>query len=158
MAYTVHYGTIATTGSSSFRILLYVEDPIYNTSNYTLKYYWAIQVTEGDFHGSILNSSYSGEYSITLNGTGVTATSSVITENISYGTIKNFSGWASYTGGSGTTYKSTISFTASPTAVKIYNGSTWQTAIPWVYDGSTWKQATPWIYNGTKWCSGSLME
>lgn len=35
--------------------------------------------------------------------------------------------------------------------VKIYNGSGWQNAIPYVYNGSGWQQAIPYVYNGSGW-------
>ena len=33
--------------------------------------------------------------------------------------------------------------------VKIYNGSSWVKAIPWIYNGSKWVRAMPWTYNGS---------
>lgn len=35
--------------------------------------------------------------------------------------------------------------------VKIYNGSGWQNAVPYVYNGSGWQQAIPYVYNGSGW-------
>lgn len=40
--------------------------------------------------------------------------------------------------------------------VRIYNGSSWQLAIPYIYNGSSWQQAIPYVYNGSSWkqCGG----
>lgn len=153
MAYTVHYGTEATTGNSTFRVILYTQ-PTYNASNYTVQYYYEIQVTKGNFQGSVLTCSW-GNVSVTLNGTGTAYKSSVMSATVNYGAVKSFSIYAQYTGGSGTVYKSSLSYTGYPT-MKIYDGSAWKNAIPWVYDGSTWKRAMPMVYNGSKWASGEL--
>lgn len=153
MAYTAHYGSSATTGSSTFRVILYTQ-PTYNASNYTIQYYYVVEVTKGNFQGSVLDASW-GSVSITLNGTGVAYTSSVYSTTVSYGAVKSFSVWAQYTGGSGTVYKSSLSYTGYPT-MRVYDGSAWKNAIPWVYDGSTWKRAIPMVYDGSKWTSGSL--
>lgn len=151
MAYTAHYGSEATTGNSTFRIILYTE-PTYNTSNYTIKYYYVVEVTKGNFQGTILDASW-GSVSITLNGVGIAHTSSVYSTTVNYGSTKTFSPYATYTGGSGTTYTSRLSYTAQQQCIKIYDGSAWKSAIPWVYDGSTWKNAIPWVYDGSKWTS-----
>lgn len=36
-------------------------------------------------------------------------------------------------------------------AVKIYDGSSWINATPYVYDGSSWVRTTAYVYNGSKW-------
>lgn len=50
----------------------------------------------------------------------------------------------------------TLTLTNTRATVKIYNGSAWVNAIPYVYDGSAWKQAIPYVYNGSTWtqCTG----
>lgn len=35
--------------------------------------------------------------------------------------------------------------------VRIYDGSSWRFAIPYVYDGSSWRQAIPYVYDGSTW-------
>lgn len=46
-----------------------------------------------------------------------------------------------------------VTFTTSTDAglVRIYNGSSWVSAIPYVYNGSEWKQCIPYVYNGSEW-------
>ena len=45
----------------------------------------------------------------------------------------------------------TVTAQWEPNTVRIWNGSSFQQAIPYVYNGSTWKEASPYIYNGTSW-------
>lgn len=47
--------------------------------------------------------------------------------------------------------KAYISGVTAQGAVKIYDGTSWKTAIPWVHDGTSWKTAIPWVNNGTSW-------
>ncbi len=51
----------------------------------------------------------------------------------------------------------TVTLGNTRASVKIYNGSAWVNAIPYVYDGSAWKQAIPYVYNGSTWvnCTGA---
>lgn len=53
--------------------------------------------------------------------------------------------------------KPTGSITETPNGtVRIYNGSSWVLAIPYIYNGTEWKQAIPYVHNGTEWkiCGG----
>lgn len=38
--------------------------------------------------------------------------------------------------------------------VKIYDGSSWRNAIPYVYNGSEWKRCVPMVFDGTNWRYG----
>lgn len=38
--------------------------------------------------------------------------------------------------------------------VKIWTGSAWKDAIPYIYNGSAWKQAIPYVWNGSAWKQG----
>lgn len=142
-------GNIASTNNSDFNVMLGIEDIVCNASNYTIKFYYQVEVTRGNFQGSVLNCSW-GNVSVTLNGVGTAYKSSTQTVNVNYGAVKNFSIYAQYTGGSGTLYKSSINYKYYPT-MKVYDGSDWKDAIPWVYDGTAWKHAIPLVYNGSKW-------
>lgn len=35
--------------------------------------------------------------------------------------------------------------------VRIYDGSTWRIAVPFIYDGTEWKETKPYIYDGSTW-------
>lgn len=35
--------------------------------------------------------------------------------------------------------------------IRVYDGTKWRKAIPYIYDGSNWKIAKPMEYNGTSW-------
>lgn len=35
--------------------------------------------------------------------------------------------------------------------VRIYDGSTWRMAVPFIYDGTEWKETKPYIYDGSTW-------
>lgn len=149
MAYTAHYGTEATTGNSTFRIVLYTETT-YNVSNYTVKYYYTVEVTKGNFNSTKLTVSWQSS-TVTIGAIGTPHTSSTFTETINYGTTKTISATGKYSSSS-TTYTSSVSYTVPvPKYVKVYDGSAWKNAIPFVYDGSAWKPATPMVYNGSKW-------
>lgn len=42
-----------------------------------------------------------------------------------------------------------------PNSVRVYNGSSWVKATPYVYNGSKWVKATACVYNGSKWVTFS---
>lgn len=143
-------GNTPTTGNSDFKLMIEIADIVCNASNYTIKFYYQVEVTRGNFQGSTLTCSW-GNVNVTLNGTGTayrSPTAQSVTVN--YGSVHTFSAYAQYRGGSGTLYKSSISYTYYPT-MKVYDGSGWKDAIPWVYNGSTWKHAIPLVYNGSGW-------
>lgn len=75
----------------------------------------------------------------------------------------SFAGW--YTSASGgTKIENSTSFTGTSNTtlyahwternlVKIYNGSSWVNAVPFVYDGTNWRETYPYVYNsGWKQC------
>lgn len=50
-----------------------------------------------------------------------------------------------------------ISFnTTQLSHIKVYDGSAWRNAIPYIYNGSSWQQAIPYLYNDSSWqiCGG----
>ena len=138
MAWTYHYGSSASTGSSTYRCFLRTEVTSWGINNYTLKYQYGIQVTAGNFQGSLVNTSWLGNYTVPLNGTGYTGWGTATSITLNYGATKAFSANASYTGGSGTVYKTTLSYTwpAQYPTVGFYSSSgKWKNAIPYVYSG-----------------------
>lgn len=47
-----------------------------------------------------------------------------------------------------------IKFIYSDLGARIYDGTEWKYAIPYIYNGSEWKQALPYVYNGSEWKMG----
>lgn len=157
MAFTKKTGTSATTGNSTFTIHMYTE-PVYSASNYKVKFYYEIEVTKGNFQNTTLSVSWGSSISVTLNGVGIAHKSATYeTSAINYGKVKAISGSATYTGGSGTKYTASVSYDGYPT-MKVYDGSNWKNAIPWVYNGTEWKKAIPMVYDGNKWVSGPVTQ
>lgn len=149
--YTVTYngngGTVSTSSASATK-----------TTTYTF----------GKWTGSNTNITVSGT-SCTFTATGtVTASykSSTSTTAVTLPTPTRtgykFLGWATSATATTGTYAGGSSYT--PTAsitlyaiweinglVRIYTGSGWRMAIPFVYNGSAWKQSIPFTYNGSAW-------
>lgn len=100
------------------------------------------------------------------NGTSCTVTANdavlaYLAEGYNYIVICNFESSA-YTSGYAYSYSyinctgSKCSYTTdSPGVVKIWNGSSWVNAIPYVYNGSSWVKAIPYVYNGSTWKVGT---
>ncbi len=44
-----------------------------------------------------------------------------------------------------------MTITHSTNTVRVYNGSSWVTAVPYVYNGSSWVAASARVYNGSSW-------
>lgn len=149
--YTVTYngngGTVSTSSASATKTTTYTFDK---------------------WKGSNTNISVSGT-SCTFTATGtVTASykSSTSTTAVTLPTPTRtgykFLGWATSATATTGTYAGDSSYT--PTAsitlyaiweinglVRIYTGSEWRMAIPFVYNGSAWKQSIPFTYNGSAW-------
>lgn len=152
--YTVTYngngGTVSTSSASATKTTTYTFDK------------WT---------GSNTNISVSGT-SCTFTATGtVTAsyTSSTSTTSVTLPTPTRtgykFLGWATSSVATTGTYSGGSSYTPTGNIilyaiweinglVRVYTGSEWRMAIPFVYDGSAWKQSIPFTYNDSAWKQG----
>lgn len=105
--------------------------------------------------------------SVTLSSGGAMVTLEfTIPDSYNWTTAKTLSIWLCtsksavievWTKQTGNVTKASYTMTETPYGtVSIYNGTSWEQAIPYIYDGTGWKQAIPYIYNGTAWriCGG----
>ena len=154
MATTTVTGNSAGTANSKFVVKLVVNtDPVYTTSGFKLKYKVQVWVTEGNFQNTNLTLGYSGSTIVINSGPKMVHESSEReTSTFAYGKNGTITTSAYYTGGSGTKYTSTVTFTTStpPGTMKVYKGE-WKNAIPYVYYNGKWNQALPMVYYSSAW-------
>lgn len=148
------------TDSSKFKVGI-IYDPVYNTTNWSVKIKIGIKVTKGNFQGSFIQY-HDDQYSINggtwthcgWNPTGTTLDASGLycvmpekTYTAEYGQNIRVRAYVGYTGNSGTTYKSYLTIDLScPNIVYIYNDSGWKRATPYIYTNGAWKRSSPYIY------------
>lgn len=152
--YTVTYnangGTVSTTSAQATK-----------TTSYKFSK-WTGSNTNITISGT--SCTFIGSGTVTANYTSSTSTTSVTLPTPTRAGYK-FLGWSTSSTATTGTYKGGASYTPEANItlyaiwglnglVRVYNGTEWKLAIPYVFNGSYWQQTIPFVYNGSAWKQG----
>lgn len=119
------YGNLVGTANSKFRTIVQIYAEGNKKTGYTIYVRYYIQVTEGNFYGTVISNTWGS--SVSVSGKGNYAVSDLIKKGtLNYGSKYSVSGSSQYTAGSGTTHKSSasVSWTAPrPNYTVKYNAN-----------------------------------
>ena len=152
--YTVTYnangGTVSTTSAQATK-----------TTSYQFSK-WVGSNTNITISGT--SCTFIGSGTVTANYTSSTSTTSVTLPTPTRAGYK-FLGWSTSSTATTGTYKGGASYIPEANItlyaiwglnglVRVYNGTEWKLAIPYVFNGSYWQQTIPFVYNGSAWKQG----
>lgn len=154
VTYTVTYnangGTVSTTSATAKK-----------TTTYTFSK-WTGSNTNISVSGT--SCTFIGSGTVTANYTSSTSTTSITLPTPTRAGYK-FLGWSTNSAATTGTYQGGASYTPTTSItlyaiwglnglVRVYNGTEWKLAIPYVFNGSYWQQTIPFIYDGSTWRQG----